>query len=126
MAFKLNTSLVFSTPSVEYIEGELNENFVYGEAVTFKDGKVTKCLETEKPDFISLTDISCKEEGILVPVMRVFEFYIFECPIVGNTSGLSVGSRVALNVDATGVSTQTTNGVAQLLRIEGNVATIKF
>lgn len=126
MAFKLNTSLVFTTPSVEYIEGTLNENFVYGEALTITDGKVTKCLGTEKPEFISLGDISCNEEQILVPVVRVFGFYLFTCPIVGDVSGLSAGARVTLNADATGVTTQTTGGVAQIVYIEGDVATVKF
>ncbi len=126
MAFKLKTSLVSTTPSVEYFEGESNEVFTYGEALTLTNGKVTKCAGTVKPDFISLGDVVCKEEKTLVPVMRVFDFYIFTCPIVGDSSSVTVGNLLTVNVDATGVTSQTSGGIAEVVSIDGNEACIKF
>lgn len=126
MAFKLKTSLVSTTPSVEYFEGEENEIFTYGEALTLTSGKVTKCAGTVKPDFISLGDVICDKENTLVPVMRVFDFYIFTCPVVGDSSGVTVGNLLTLNIDATGVTSQTSGGVAEVVSIDGNEACIKF
>jgi hypothetical protein len=126
MAFKLKTSLVASTPCVEYIEGKQNEAFLYGEALTYSAGKLTKCAPTSKPDFISLSDIYCKEEKTLVPTMRIFDFHIFEAPVAGSVTSVAVGDVVTLDDDSTGVSTQTTNGVAEILSVEEDSVTVKF
>ena len=126
MAFKLKTSLADTTPCTEYFNGKQGEVFKYGQALVLSGGTLTKCLPTTKPDFISLADVSCENASTSVPVMRVFDFYVFTCPIDGDTSSLSIGNSVSLNTDATGVSNQTANGVAQLIEITTDFVSVKF
>lgn len=126
MAFKLKTSLVSTTPSVEYIEGTVGEVFYYGEALTILDEKLTKCEPTDKPKFISLGDIVCEESKTLVPVMRIFEFYLFTCPVAVDLSSVPVGKSVTLNLDATGITAETSGGVAFIVSVDDEEATIFF
>ncbi len=126
MAFKLKTSLVSATPSIEYFEGNKNEAFIYGEGLSFTDGKLTKCSATVKPDFISLGDVYCKEAKTLVPVMRVFDFQLFECSVSGDITSVSAGDIVTLDEKATGVSTQTSGGVAEIISVDKDTVTVKF
>ncbi len=126
MAFKLKCSLANTTPSTEYFEGALNETFVYGEALTVSDGKLTKCTGDVKPEFVCLGDVICNEEGVLVPVMRVMDFYLFTCPVSGDSEELIMGDFVTIDGDGTGVTTTRTNGVAEIEEIDGNTVTVKF
>jgi hypothetical protein len=125
MAFKLKTTLANATPTTEYMEGTAGETIKRGEALVLTLGKLTKCGSTVKPQFVSLGDMSC-DENSTVPVMRIMDLHIFECPITGDTSSLVAGDVVTLSTDGLGVTTTETNGVAQIINIEGKYATVKF
>ncbi len=126
MAFRLNKSLVSTTPSVEYFEGKLNEAIKYGEALVLSVGKLTKCSSNVKPEFISLSDVICKNENEVVPVMRVFDFYLFTCPIRGGHEQLACGDALAIDTDAEGITAEISGDVAKVVSVEGDYATIHF
>lgn len=126
MSFRLNKSLVSTTPSVEYFEGKLNEAIKYGEALVLSGGKLTKCASNVKPEFISLSDVICKNDNEVVPVMRVFDFYLFTCPIRGEHAQLACGDALAIDTDAEGITAEIAGDVAKVVSVEGDYATIHF
>ena len=126
MSFKLKTSLSSTTPCTEYFYGTSGESFIYGEALTLSEGKLTKCTGTTKPAFISLGDVSCKDSKTFVPVMRVFDFYIFTCPLTGDADGLNAGDAVTIDSDGCGVTSQTSGGIAEIVEIGENTVSVRF
>ncbi len=122
--FRLKKSLTNTTPSIEYFEGKTGEVFTYGEALILKNGKLTKCSPTERPWFVCLGSVSCKEKSEIVPVFRTFGFYVFECPIDGDTSALKIGDKVTIDDDGKGVTSTTTSGVAELTEISGDTVSV--
>ena len=126
MSFKLKCSLANTTASVEYFEGKKGEVYVYGEALSLSDGTLTKCASTTKPEFICLSDKVCNEQSGLIPVMRVMDFYLFECPVTGDASTLTPGEKTTLDANGIGITTTTTNGVAEIVSVDDEYATVKF
>ncbi len=124
--YRLKKSLANTTPSIEYFEGTEGGVFTYGEPLVIKNGKLTQCAPTEKPTFISLGDISCEDGSYLVPVMRVFSFYVFDCPFEEDASSLKIGDKVTLASDGDGVTTTTSNGVAEIVEIEDGYISVIF
>ena len=124
--FRLKKSLANTTPSIEYFEGTEGEVFTYGEALVIKDGRLSQCAPTEKPTFISLGDVSCEDGAYLIPVMRVFNFYIFDCPFDEDTSSLKIGDKVTLDPDCDGVTANTSGGVAEIVEIEDGYVSVIF
>ena len=126
MAFKLKCSLANTTASVEYFNGKKGQAYIYGEALSLSGGALTKCAATTKPEYICLSDKVCTDDSILVPVMRVMDFYLFECPVTGDVSAITAGEKVTIDTNGAGVTSTTTNGVAEIITIDGNTATVKF
>ncbi|MBE6649384.1 MAG: hypothetical protein E7614_07705 [Ruminococcaceae bacterium] len=126
MSFKLKCSLANTTPSIEYAEGKKGETFLYGEALTLSEGKLTKCQGTTKPEFICLGDVICKDDETKVPAFRIMDFYLFTAPISEDASALKAGDKVTLSADALGVTATTASGVAEIVDTDTDKVTVKF
>ena len=93
----------------------------YGAAVLLKDGSIYNAFENEKPTFI--TGESAKEnEKTRITCYPITSSMIFEAPLIGDPTNVSVGSKVNLAVDngfAIGVSDDTNNGFVTIFSLNG-------
>lgn len=117
------------TPPIEYKPATTNETFVLGEALKIASGAMTKASGANAPTHIC---VGPAKDGN-VPCIEVQGFMEFEttlsaAPASGTT--LVPGNKVTLSTDGTEVTATTTNGIAEIVRIEGqtigSVVVVKF
>lgn len=97
-----------------------DEAYSFGEALALKEGKVTKCASTERPDCISCEEYVCPTEGgRAILVEPVFSEMIFEAPITDAPTALDKGIKVTLGADALSVTASTEGGVATVFDLVG-------
>ena len=125
--FKLKSTLINSTPVIEYMEGNAGETFKSGEALVLSKGKLTKCSGANAPAFVCVGDVAGNSQGTsLVPVFRVTEHYIFSVPSVEGIDGLTIGDTVTLSDDGMGITAETDGGVAEIVALCGETVSVKF
>lgn len=92
-----------------------------GEALQLSSGKLTRCSATTKPTFICCEDHSSSStdpRDILVE--PVTPEMIFEVPFSEDPEGLTVGSKVTLDVaTGTAITSTTASGVATIFDLAG-------
>ncbi len=96
-------------------------SYSLGEALILSSGKATRCGATTKPTFICCEDYSTSStdpRDILVE--PVSPDMIFEAPFSEDPSGLSVGSKVTLDISTgMGITATTASGVATIFDLAG-------
>lgn len=103
------TTNAADTQYFEAIESEAIEN---GEALVLKNGKLTKCSETEKPQFISMKKLSAAEEKRRIPCVRTDENQLWRVPVSADPTALKPGDKVTVGDDAlTVTATASSSGV---------------
>jgi hypothetical protein len=103
-----------------------NEEYQLGEALSLVNEGLTKCKYDKTPTHIAVCDGWKSEESETLPVYPVIQGMIFECPIIGETSSLCVGDKVALTDDGMGVTT-VASGMAVIRKLgDGNISEIMF
>ena len=112
-------------PKVEFFMGKLGEVFLYGEALTFEQNRLTKCTEGKKPLFICLNDTSCKRKSKRVSVLRISKNYLFECPIDEKSDPIKEGDLVRLSDDARAV-VNGEGGIIDVVNVGVGKAEVRF
>lgn len=101
------------------------ESYSFGEALVLNGGKLTKCSETKKPEFICCEDYDAsstnKKDDILVE--PVSADMIFEAPVSASPTSLVAGAKVTLDANGLGVTATTASGVATVWDLCGASAT---
>lgn len=91
---------------------------VSGQALTLSAGKLVKA--TGKPTFVALADGAA---GAEIPVGRVESNQVYA---VAPVSGVAVGTKYALTTDGTGITTSTTDGVAEVVYADASTVHVRF
>ena len=91
---------------------------VSGQALTLSSGKLVKA--SGKPTFVALADGAANAE---IPVGRVESNQVYE---VASPGTVVVGTKYALTTDGTGITTETTSGVAEVVYANSDVAHVRF
>jgi len=75
-----------------------------------------------KPEFICMCDAATLTSGDIIPVIRVTEDIIFETTCSASFADRKVGDKVTLASDVLRVTATTTNGVAEVVAIDGTAS----
>ena len=70
-----------NVPEPEYLDVTNNETVEIGEALVLSSGKLTKCLATTKPKFISMGKVAAADSERTVAVCRIEKNMVFEAPV---------------------------------------------
>lgn len=98
-----------------------------GMALTVSAGKLAVATGTTRPAYISMTEKEAAvTAGTVIPVIRVSEDIIYETENSASFTGVNVGSKVTLDSTGTKVTATTTDGVAEVVGIEGTAVGSKI
>ena len=92
-----------------------------GLAMNLSGGALASCTGANKPGYIALCEKTINS-GDVIPVMRVHPDMVFQTEWSAAASSIKLGNKVT--VDSTGlkVTATTTDGVAEVVAIEGSAA----
>lgn len=98
-----------------------------GMALTVSAGKLAIASGTTRPSYISMTETpGAVAAGTVVPVIRVSEDIIYETENSASFAAVNVGAKVTLDSTGTKVTATTTDGVAEVVGIEGTAVGSKI
>ena len=102
------------------------EAYEMGEALCLANGVLTRAATSAAPTYISICDMAA-DKAEKLPVYPVSQNMVFECPITGDASSLTIGNKVTLAEDGMGV-TATVGGSAVILSLadEDNLVLVTF
>lgn len=92
-----------------------------GDALSIVNGLLTKATGSTKPTHIS-AGIGTKASNDLLAVNPIFEGYEFETTFAESGTSLKVGAKVTIHTDAAQVTAATSDGIAEIVTIEGGGA----
>ena len=92
---------------------------VSGQALTLSGGKLVRA--TGKPTFVALADGAA---NTTIPVGRVESNQVYEVALP--SGGVTVGNKYTLSSDGTGITTTTSDGVAEVVYADSTVAHVRF
>lgn len=122
MAFKVHSTDDGRVPGIEYLPcGAITPKV--GMALTQTAGNLAIAAGGVKPTYISM----CEREtacaaGDVIPVMRVQPDMIFETEWSAAATAVKLGNKVTLATDGLKVTATTTDGVAEVVGIDGTAA----
>ena len=93
---------------------------VSGEALVLTGGVLVKCAADAKPTFIALANAPA---NATVPVGRVESNQIYAVAAPGE---LTIGEKYTINETGTGITTTTTESVAEVVYADASVAHVRF
>ena len=118
---------------IHTIDGRLNAATEYlpcgaitpkvGLALTMTNGNLAVASGTTKPAYICLrNDEAAVASGTVIPVTRVLPDTIFETTASASMASVNVGAKVTLAADGLQVTGTTTDGVAEIVSMDGTAA----
>lgn len=119
MSFKVHSTDDGRVPGIEYLPcGAITPKV--GMALTQTGGNLAIASGSVKPTYISM----CEREtacaaGDIIPVMRVQPDMIFETEWSAAATAVKLGNKVTLATDGLKVTATTTDGVAEVVGIDG-------
>ena len=89
-------------------------------ALVQSGGNLTTASGTTAPTYISMCekDSACAA-GDIIPVIRVNKDMMFETAFSASATALKLGDKVTINTDGLTVTATKTNGVAEIVYMEG-------
>ena len=111
--FKLHQKATAATEAIEYVTA--GAELAIGSLVGYSNGKVV--ANTTAPEYVTLGKAS---NGETIAVKRIYEDEIYETTLSVAGTSLNVGDKVT--VTATQATATTSNGVFELIAIDGTAA----
>jgi hypothetical protein len=109
-------------PSHEYLPCSAMTPRV-GMALVLVSGVLVAASGTTKPTYICQTErIEAVEAGELIPVNRVLPDMAYETTFSASASSVKVGDKVTLAAGGEQVTATTTDGIAEVISMEGTAA----
>ena len=123
MAFKLYSTSDGRVPPIEYLPVTAITPSA-GAAMVLSSGKLALATGTTKPTYIcARQDSAARTAGDLIPVFRIESDMIFETNFSVAATAVKVGDKVTLHAtDGAQVTATTTNGVAEVVSMDGTTA----
>lgn len=122
MAFHIHMTDDGHVPGIEYLPaGTITPKA--GMMLTQMNGKLAAATGTSKPSYMSMCEReeACAD-GEVIPVLRVEAGVMFETTWSAEASAVTAGSKVTLSADGMQVTATTTNGVAEVVSMDGTLA----
>ncbi len=121
MAFGFYKSQVEpNSPTTIVLPTTASETYKVGELLKLASGKLTKASGTDTPAFVSQADYvapAAGNKGIQVTQINHDQWWI--APLQASGASLKVGDKVTVHTDGLQVTATTTNGVAEIIEIDG-------
>ena len=111
-----------NVPSPAYYEVTADEAVYEGEALVLTAGKLKKCGETTKPEFIAMGDKTAAATDRKLAVARCAANQIYAVPVTAAPTSLKVGDKVTLDSEGLKVTATTTSGVITVEDLNGATA----
>ena len=94
-----------------------------GMALTMTSGQLAKASGTTKPTYISMVEkeTACTA-GDIIPVVRVGADMILETTFSAAATSVAPGAKVTVATDGLQVTGTTTDGIAEVVELDGNTA----
>lgn len=122
MAFKIYSTDDNRVPGIEYLPASAITPKV-GMALTQTTGQLALATGTTAPTYISMCekDSECTA-GDIIPVFRVGKDMILETTFAAAATSIKLGDKVTLHTDGLQVTATTTNGVAEVVYMDGTAS----
>ncbi len=122
MAFKIYSIDDNRVPGIEYLPASAITPKV-GMALTQSGGQLALASGTTAPTYLSMCekDSACTA-GDIIPVIRVNRDMIFETTFAAAATSIKLGDKVTLHTDGEQVTATTTNGVAEVVYMDGTAS----
>ncbi len=122
MAFKIYSTDDNRVPGIEYLPASAITPKV-GMALTQTTGQLALATGTTAPTYISMCekDSECTA-GDIIPVIRVGKDMILETTFADAATSIKLGDKVTLHTDGLQVTATTTNGVAEVVYMDGTAS----
>lgn len=119
MAFKLYKTDVNKVPPIEYLPaGAITPKM--GMALTMSGGNLAIASGTTVPSYVSMVECeSALTAGTVIPVIRVLPDMIWETAAQAALTSIKLGDKVTLHTDGMQVTATKTNGVAEVVDMDG-------
>lgn len=122
MAFKIYSTDDNRVPGIEYMPASAITPKV-GMALTQTTGQLALATGETAPTYISMCekDSECTA-GDIIPVIRVGKDLILETTFADAATSIKLGDKVTLHTDGLQVTATTTNGVAEVVYMDGTAS----
>ena len=122
MAFKIYSTDDNRVPGIEYLPANAITPKV-GMALVQSGGNLALATGTNAPTYISMCekDGECTA-GDIIPVIRVGKDMILETTFEAAATSIKLGDKVTLHTDGLQVTATTTNGVAEVVYMDGTAS----
>lgn len=122
MAFKIYSTDDNRVPGIEYLPASAITPKV-GMALAQSGGQLALASGTTAPTYLSVCekDSACTA-GDIIPVIRVNRDMIFETTFAAAATSIKLGDKVTLHTDGEQVTATTTNGVAEVVYMDGTAS----
>ena len=122
MAFKIYSTDDNRVPGIEYLPASAITPKV-GMALTQTTGQLALATGETAPTYISMCekDSECTA-GDIIPVIRVGKDIILETAFADAATSIELGDKVTLHTDGLQVTATTTNGVAEVVYMDGTAS----
>lgn len=122
MAFKIYSTDDNRVPGIEYLPASAITPKV-GMALTQTTGQLALATGETAPTYISVCekDSECTA-GDIIPVIRVGKDMILETTFADAATSIKLGDKVTLHTDGLQVTATTTNGVAEVVYMDGTAS----
>lgn len=95
----------------------------YGMAMVFASGKLAKCGAEATPEYICMHESEgTLAAGDIIPVVRVSKDETYETVLSAAGGSLKLGDKVTIATDGLRVTATTTNGVAEIVAMDGTAS----
>lgn len=122
MAFLFHTINGRLSAGTEYLEAGAITPRV-GLALTLTGGKLAPASGAVKPSYICLRESDeAVKAGEIIPVARVMDDTVFETTASAALTSINVGDRVTLSADGMQITATKTDGVAEIVEMDGTAA----
>ena len=122
MSFKIHSIDDNRISGIEYLPcGAITPKV--GMALVQSGGNLALATGTNAPTYISMCekDSPCTA-GDIIPVLRVLPDMMFETTFQAAASAIKLGDKVTLHTDGLQVTATTTNGVAEVVYMDGTAS----
>lgn len=122
MAFQIFSTDDNHVPGIEHLPAGAITPKV-GMALTQKDGKLAPATGGTAPTYLSMCqkENAC-EAGEVIPVIRVGKQMILETTFSAAATAVKLGDKVTLGADGLQVTATTSDGVAEVIYMDGTEA----
>ncbi len=122
MSFKIHSMDGGRVPGIEYLPASAITPKV-GMALVQTNGQLALATGANAPTYISMCekDSACTA-GEIISVIRVGKDMILETTFAAAATSVKLGSKVTLHTDGLQVTATTTNGVAEIVYMDGTAS----